>query len=191
MEFVNEQEVYKLLREFGIEPMTESEHRVALRMQTEGEIVRVHLACSDCGAEPHDGAEVVTLEKDRLPDVVEHMLHLMHLSQVLLVPVGKWRSVFDAVAFSLASNEDWQEIDAAATVELNQRDPLLCEPADFSTIRDLLAALYQDAETPEQALMLVSTHAPILIEIDPRGALRVTIGNQALADEVAEAFAVS
>ena len=36
--------------------------------------------------------------------------------------------------------------------------------------------------------MLVSTVAPILLEIVPGGALKVSIGNQVLADEVSEAF---
>ena len=191
MEFVSEQEVYKLLRDLGIDRENISDERVELRMKDDEEVVRVHLACPESGAEAHNGADVVSMEKARLPDVVEHMLHLMHLSEMLLVPVGKWRNVFDAVAFSLSANEDWQEVDAAATVELNQRDPLLCVPADFSTIRDLLAALFQDAEKPEQGLMIVSIHAPILIEVVPDGALRVSIGNRVLADEVSEAFAVS
>ncbi|MCZ6834344.1 MAG: hypothetical protein O7G85_01085 [Planctomycetota bacterium] len=191
MEFVNEQEVFGLLKEFGIEAEPVGEEIVDLRMKNDDSIVRFHLACEGCQAESYDGAETVIVEKQKLPDVVEHMLHLLHLRQVLLVPVGKWRNIFDAVAFSLASNEDWQLIDAAATVELNQRDPLLCEPEDFSTLHELLAALYNDAEHPEQQLMLVSTIAPILIEIVPEGALRVSIGNQVLADEVAEAFSVS
>lgn len=191
MEFVSEQEVFNLLGEFGIKRQPEKDDRVMLRMQSDAPIVRVHLAGKECDIEPLEGAEVVTIDQERLPDVVEHMLHLMHLRQVLLVPVGKWRNVFDIVAFSLAENEDWQEIDAAATVELNQRDPLLCGPEDFSTIRELIAALYKDAEKPEQGLMLVSTMAPVLIEVVPGNALRVSIGNQVLADEISEAFAVS
>lgn len=191
MEFVSEQEVYTLLRELGIEREKISDDRVELRMRPDDDVVRVHLAGAQSKAPPLDGADVVAMDKGRMPDVVEHMLHLMHLSEMLLVPVGKWRNVFDAVAFSLAANEDWQEVDAAATVELNQRDPLLCVPADFGTIRDLLAALFKDAESPEQGLMIVSIHAPILIEVFPDGALRVSIGNRVLADEISEAFAVS
>ncbi len=160
-------------------------------MGEDQDTVRVHIACDGCTVTSLDGAEMVTVDRERLPHIVEHILHLLHLSQVLLIPTGKWRNVFDAVAFSLASNESWQEVDAAATVELNQRDPLLCTPADFPTLGELLAALYNDAESPEQGLSLVSPSAPILIEVVPAGALRISIGNRVLADEVADAFAVS
>jgi hypothetical protein len=57
---------------------------------------------------------VVSVEKDRLPKTVEHILHKLHLSQVLLIPVSKWRHLFDAVAFSMAENEEWQAVDTAA-----------------------------------------------------------------------------
>lgn len=191
MEFVNEKEVFTLLRKLGLERSLESEDRVELSMQSDDPVVQVHLSCDESNTVPADGVEVISIDKQRLPAVVEHILHLLRLSQILLVPVGKWRNIFDLVAFSLAENESWQEVDTAATVELNQRDPLLCEPADFPTLNDLLTALFQDAHNPDQGLMLVSTVAPILIEIIPDGALRISIGNQVLADEVAEAFAVS
>ena len=191
MEFISENEVYEVLREFGIERVPAKDDRVELQMHSDDSIVRFHLASEGSKATPHDGSETITIEKERLSNVVEHMLHLLHVTQILLIPLGKWRSVFDAVAFSLAESEAWQAVDAAATVELNRRDPLLCAPADFSTINELLSALFNDAESPDQGLMLVSSSAPILIEIIPDGALRVSIGNQVLADEVSEAFAVS
>ena len=191
MEFVDEKEVYEILSELGIERVTVSDERIELSMQGDTPVVMVHLACAESTATPSLGAQVVQVDKQRLPAIVEHILHLLHLSQVLLIPFGKWRNVFDVVAFSLAENENWQQVDAAATVELNQRDPLLCEPVDFPTLHDLLTTLFNDANDPDQGLMLVSTGTPIMIEIIPDGALRVNIGNRVLADEVAEAFAAS
>ena len=191
MEFISENEVYEVLRDFGIERVPINDDRVELQMHSDDTIVQFHLTSKESQATPFDGAEAITIEKNRLPKVVEHMLHLLHVTQILLIPMGKWRSVFDAVAFSLAEGEAWQAVDATATVELNRRDPLLCEPADFSTINELLTAIFNDAESPDQGLMLVSSSAPILIEIIPDGAVRVSIGSQVLADEVCEAFAVS
>ena len=107
-----------------------------------------------------------------------------------MFPVGEWRNVFDAVAFSLADNEDWQEFDHSATVELNTRDPVLCEPGDFQTVGALVTALLSDAERPEQGLTLTSSATPVLIEIVPDGVVRVSFGNQAMADEVAQAIEV-
>jgi hypothetical protein len=74
-------------------------------------------------------------------------------------------------------------------VELNTRDPLLCEPADFHTLMALLQNLLRDAESPDQGLTLMATASPVLVEIIPDGAVRVSLGSQVLADELAEAFA--
>src|SRR6185436_753823 len=188
VEFVSYDEVADLFDEYGIERVQVGEDRVYLRMSDAVGAVHMHLACPETKAPPHNGATVVRVDKQRLPKVVEHSIRLLHLNQVLLIPVGKWRKVFDAVAFSLAQNEDWQEIDTTATVELNTRDPLLCEPADYHTLVDLIQALLRDAETPDQGLMFVATGSPVLVELVPDGAVRMSLGSQVLADELAEAF---
>lgn len=189
MEFVHESEVEDLLRDHRLTRVEEGPDRVHLSMEPIEGMVRLHLACPASCAVPLDGASVTSFEKERLPKVVEHIIHLLNFEQILLIPIGKWRRVFDAVAFSLASNEDWQEMDAAATVELNTRDPLLCEPADFHTVIALIEALFNDAEHPDQGLMLIPTAAPVLIEIVPDGAVRINLGNAVLADEMADAVA--
>jgi hypothetical protein len=135
-----------------------------------------------------EGSRVIELPREQLADAIDEIVHRLHLKQVLLVPVGKWGKIFDAVAFSLADNEDWQEFDATATVERNTRDPLLCEPGDFHTLIALVQAILNDAQGPDQALLLTTTAAPLLVEISPEGTIKVCCGNQVMADEVAEAF---
>lgn len=189
MEFVSPEEVAELFEEFGIERHNEGDERIHLQMNSGDGVVHMHLATRESASKPVKGATVVQVEKEKLPQVVEHVIHLLNLHQVLLVPVGKWRKVFDAVAFSLAGNEHWQEVDASATVELNTRDPLLCEPGDFHTLIALIQALLKDADSPEQGLNFVSTASPVLVELVPDGAVRMSLGTQVLADEVAEAFA--
>ena len=189
VEFVSYDEVLDLLEDYGIDRVPDGEERVYLRMNDAEGVVHMHLACPESQAKPLQGATTVDVEKERLPKLLDHIIHLLHLNQVLLIPVCKWRKVFDAVAFSLAQNEGWQEVDAAATVELNTRDPLLCEPVDFHTLVDLIQALLRDAETADQGLMLMATGSPVLVELVPDGAVRLSLGSQVLADEVAEAFA--
>jgi len=186
VEFVHENEVADLLDEHGLKRVPVGEDRIYLQMDPSDELVHLHLKTNESQAEPRSGAATHEVERERLPKLVEHIIHLLHMEQVLLLPVGKWRKVFDAVAFSLADNEDWQEIDAAATVELNTRDPILCEPADFHTLITLIGALLNDAESADQGLMLVPTAAPVLIEIIPDGAVRIDLGNAVLADELNE-----
>ncbi len=189
MEFVHETEVAELLRDHYLKRVERGPDQVHLEMDEEG-LVRLHLACGESSAEPAEGATVVSIpEKGKLAGVIEHIIHLLGLEQILLIPVGKWRRIFDAVAFGLAENEEWQEIDAAATVELNTRDPLLCLPGDYKLLVTLIGALLSDADQPDQGLYLVSTVAPVLIEIVPDGAVRVCLGNAVLADEVTSALA--
>jgi hypothetical protein len=188
LEFIRYDEVMGLLKGHGVKEAPAEEDRVYLQMEDGRDVVHLHLACHESTAPPRDGASVVPVEKDRLPTVVDHVIHKLHLNQVLLIPVCKWRKVFDAVAFSLADNEEWQAMDAAATVELNTRDPLLCEPGDFHTLSAMMKVLINDADSPDQGLTLTTTATPVTVEIVPDGAVRISIGNQVLADEVVEAF---
>jgi hypothetical protein len=189
LEFVSHDEVVDLLGDYGIDEVAEGDGRMYLRMGDEEGVVHLHLADGGCQSKPHKGARVVKVDKSRLPKTLDHIMHRLHLNQALLMPVGKWRKVFDAVAFSLASNPAWQDIDATATVELNTRDPLLCEPADMRTVIELVAALINDATSSDQGLMMLATTSPVLVEVVPDGAVRISLGNQALADEVTEACA--
>lgn len=193
MEFIDKSEVLSLIREHGIAPDETGEAdeaEVRLRMADGENVVRVHLACPSSQAAPEAGAKVIQMEEGRLAGVIEEIVARLHLIQLVLVPVGKWRKVFDAVAFSLAENEDWQEFETTATVELNTRDPLLCERGDFHMVEALFKALLSDGESSDQGLMLTSTASPVLIEAIPDGAVRVSLGNRVLADEVAEVVAV-
>ena len=188
MEFVDHDETIEALKEQGLREVPDGENLIGLALDDSDDVVHLHLAYDESTCTPHEGADVVHVEKGQLPDAVEHLLHKLHLSQVLLIPVGKWRKVFDAVAFSLADNEEWQAVDTAATVVLNTRDPLLAEPGDFHTINALIKALLNDAEDPDQGLMITTTTAPLMVEIVPDGAVRVSIGDPVLADEVMETF---
>ncbi len=189
MEFVDYDEALELLKEQGIREVAGGTDEPGLALSEDDEdVVHLHLACTESTCTPHEGADVVSVEKDRLPSAVEHIIHKLHLAQVLLIPVAKWRKVFDAVAFSMTDNEDWQAVDTAGTVALNRRDPLLCEPADFHTINDLIKALLSDADSPDQGLMITTTGAPVMVELVPDGAVRISIGNPVLADEVVETF---
>jgi hypothetical protein len=116
-------------------------------------------------------------------------IHKLHKGQTVLIPSCKWRSVFDAVAFSMAGDEAWQEFDASATIKLNTRDPLLFEVGDEHTLSGLITSLMKDGEGEEQALFLITVGIPLLIHIQPSGTVKLWFGNEALADEVREHYA--
>mgnify|MGYP006284166271 CR=1 FL=1 len=188
MEFVKSEDVYGVLEEFGISRQEPEGELIRLRMAEADSVVRLHLVAEGADVEPDEGDEILTVPPDRLKTAISDIIHIMHLTRVLLIPLLKWRNVFDAVAFSLAENEDWQEVDAAATVELNGRDPLLCDPGDFSTVQALVGALLTDAESSDQGLMMTAPSTPVLVEVIPEGALKISLGNMVLADEIREAF---
>lgn len=187
MEFVNFKDVMQVLADEGVRQIIDEEgDSLQLAFAEEIQPIRFHLTHDTDLVTPVDGATMCTLAREQLPKMIESLSHKLHLSQLVLVPIGKWRKVFDAVAFSLAENEDWQEIDAAATVELNTRDPLLCGPGDLHTLSALVDALLHDGESSEHGMTIATSVSPVLIEIVPPGAIRLTVGDEALADEVRE-----
>ena len=110
---------------------------------------------------------------------------------MLLFPIGKWRPVFDVVTPALTENEQWMAIDSAATIELNTREPLVCELRDLHLLRAVVEAILEHAETLEQGISIAALQAPLLVEVEPAGGVLLTIGNESLADEVravAQAF---
>ena len=74
------------------------------------------------------------------------------------------------------------------SVELNTRDPLLCTPADFNTLKALLLAVLENGSEPVHTLVLTTTTTPVMMELDARGMLHFSVGNQVLADEIEQMF---
>ncbi|MCA9291484.1 MAG: hypothetical protein KDA25_10170 [Phycisphaerales bacterium] len=188
MEFVDYAEAIAVLREMGVSEVRRDNGCVSLELPDDDEAIHLDLVAPGVPSDGRAHARTIGVGRDQIPDVVEHVLHKLHLQQVLIVPVAPWRNVFDAVAFSLASNEEWQEIDATVSVELNTRDPLLCTPADFNTLKALLLAVLENGSEPVHTLVLTTTTTPVMMELDARGMLHFSVGNQVLADEIEQMF---
>ncbi len=90
MEFVGYGEAMELLREHGIREVPDGEERVGLEVAgSYNDVVHLHLACQESTTPPRAGADVVPIEKDRLPNSIDQIIHKLHLTQVLLIPVAK------------------------------------------------------------------------------------------------------
>ena len=87
MEFVRDNEVMGLLKEQGVIPVPVDDDRVYLQMSSAGPVVRLHLAAEGSTVEPEDGAQIITVETDRLAEAIDGMIHKLHLSQLILIPV--------------------------------------------------------------------------------------------------------
>jgi hypothetical protein len=186
LDFLPEQEINELLHELGITATQDNDGCVHLEMGAKSTDVRDCL-CSD---EPScdDEWNCTTVTPEGLVASSVECATRIHQEQTVLLPCGKWRSVFDAVAFSMAGDEVWQEFDASATIKLNTRDPLLFDVGDEQILASLLTALMNDGETPEQGVFLIPAGAPVLMHLQPTGPVKLWFGNSVLADEVREAY---
>jgi len=97
VEFVDQAEVLSVLKEMG---MTQEEDGdlARLSMKDDDETVHMHIQHADGTVDAHENARVIEVAEGEMAAMLEHLLHLLHMSQVVLMPVGKWRNVFDAVA---------------------------------------------------------------------------------------------
>ncbi len=186
LEFLPEQEIAGLLAELGVTETPEGDSCVRMKMEETGCDIQDCLCTSGSCEDPEPSCNV--LDEDKLVEATCEAARRIHQGQAVLIPAGKWRSVFDAVAFSMATNEAWQEFDASATTMLNTRDPLLFESGDEQIMVALIRALMQDGKGVEQSLFLVPTGSPILMHIQPAGPVRLWFGNQVSADEVSGAY---
>ena len=129
-------------------------------------------------------AEKLSIPREKAGEVLEHILHKLHLAPLLILPIGKWRPVFDLITNALTHNEQWMAIDAEATIELNTRDPLLCEPRDLHLLREMATVILRDGVELAQGISIAAIQSPILVEVEPLGGILLTIGNEGRADEV-------
>lgn len=131
------------------------------------------------------------MPREKAGEVLEHILHKLHLAPLLILPIAKWRPVFDLVTPALSENEQWISIDSEASIEMNTRDPLVCELRDLHLLRAVVEVILRDGEEMSQGISIAAIQAPVLVEIEPAGGVLLTIGNEGLADEVravADAF---
>lgn len=173
----------------GVITHVEEETYALLEMDSQHAGVRECLCVADQSCNAEDGWNCRTMDMDNLIASIVSTIHKIHEGQTVLIPAGKWRSMFDAVAYSMTHDEAWQEFDATATVRLNTKDPLVFESGDEHTLASLLTALMKDGETVEQSVHLIPAGAPLLMHICPSGPVKLWFGNSALSDEVSEVYA--
>ena len=174
----------------GVATHDESETYALLEMDAQHAGVRDCLCVADQTCDVKDGWNCRAMDMDQLITSIVSTIHKIHEGQTVMIPAGRWRSMFDAVAYSMAEDEPWQEFDASATIRLNTKDPLVFESGDEHTLANLLTALMKDGETIEQSVFLIPAGAPLLMHICPCGPVKLWFGNSALADEVSEVYAV-
>lgn len=161
-----------------------------------GETVRLRLDLADAPVsrvvfgtphgEPKKDDRTLEREKSDLPATVDGVLHRLHINEIALIPVGTWRSALDLAAFDLATDEQWTEFEAEASMHMNGRDALMFKSSDYSVALKIVAAVMEHGESHDADLTIVSLETPFVIDICHAGGLSVYCANESIADEVAQ-----
>lgn len=174
MEFIEYQEVLPGLQDQGIEEVTDEHDLARLEFQQSARFSSLHLKSQDSRVEPYPDAVVKTVRKADLPQLLRMFLGKLHLTELLVIPVGSWRAVIDCVAYDLASDEDWLKIDATAALHQNTRNALAISRGETSVLIDMIRALWNHADSPTTDLIITSDALPVILEIFGDGAISVT-----------------
>ena len=186
VEFVERRQMLESLRGKGVVE-SESGELVHLSIEPARRGGLVQLTARGGDGAP-DGAIVVEVPADRLAATLEAAIHKFHLFPLYLVPAARWRAIFATVAFGLAANPQWTEIDSEATVELNTRDPLLCDPAHLHVLRELVRVLLAEGgDDPANTLHLVAPGKTLLARVTPGRPITIECGDAGTAAALAEA----
>jgi len=186
VEFVSYSEAWSALQQQGLEEAERTEHELHLALREHDQVVVIDVAASDHRLAGKLPPTVRQVPRAAIPAIVEVLVHKLRLDPVLLIPVGHWREIFEAVSFGMAENETWKAIDQMASVELNTRDPLLLGPGDHHTMRELLRVLLTDGTKDTQGLSVAATGSSILIEVLPCGQMILFLGNPHMGAQVNE-----
>lgn len=180
MEFVEPDPVWSRLRKQGVVELDGTAPDLHLDLDDSTEAVALDVAAGDHPKLARLPRGVLLVPRAEFGAVVEGILHKLRIAEAVVIPVACWRSVFEVVAEPMSRHEQWRDIDSAATVELNTRDPLLVRPADHHLLRDLLDSIVARGTVAPQGVSVVALGVRLLVEVSPPGQMIVFTGDSAL-----------
>jgi len=192
MEFLDYNQMLDEAKSFGVIERPQGEHHMRFGLTAAPphtvEAQTVLFAPPGQATDIDPDARVVACPREQLAELTDTIIHKVHLKQVALIPVHSWGEIVNLVAFDLASEEAWNDIDAEASLHQNTRNPLLIDSRNMHLVQRIIAALLEHGEHAEHDLTIVAIGAPLLIELNQPGELRVICGSEAVADNLASAF---
>lgn len=194
MEFLPYNETLQSLAEQGVYAQARGDLvRFALRAEKNstnpvGQVQQIQL-----GPDAHRASSVtrsITLPVDQLGRAVEELVHGAHMAMPVMIPVGQWRDVFDLVAFELAGDEVWDEVDAEAALHQHTRDPLGLHQKQRHVLSKIVDALLATASEEKHDLTIAALDTPVLIEVLHCGQIRLVCIGQDTADSLIDSLSV-
>lgn len=186
MEFVGFAEVWTELKARGLVERERGDRSLRLGIDPGRHPVTVRL-----GGTP-DGAPdlCVPCDGERAAAALETALHKLHLASLYVIPIGRWREVFDALSFGLAAHDAWREIESQASLQQNGRDPLLCAPRDLHLLREMVRLLIVEGEpNAGQTISIIATGQLLVADVEPQKPILVAVGSATVAQQIRDAAA--
>lgn len=187
MEFLPYAQIRRTLGEQGIVEQIEDQRlRLVIRDPVEkwaSKTARVVFGSADS----RNGARRIPMAPGRTGEIAERLLQKAHVDDFVIIPAGRWRPILDIIAFDLASNEVWLEVDADASLHQNTREPLGLLARQRAVLREILESLHTRDAGDECDLEIAALGSPFVLEASPRGTLTLQCP-EAIADTLVNAI---
>lgn len=184
MDFAEHPSTWSRLRAQGVVSSESPGSGLHVDLDESTEVVAIDVAADDHPQAATLDAAIRRVPRSEFGPIVEGMVHKLRLPETAVIPVGRWRDVFEAVAGPMSVHPQWAEVDAAATVKLNTRDPLIFGPGNHHLLRDLVAAVATSGTRPAQGISVVAIGVRLVVEVLPCGQMIVLAGDEQLAHPV-------
>lgn len=183
MEFVEHSLTWNRLRTQGVVASEDVPGQLRVDLDDSTAVVTFDIAANDHPQVRALAPSILRVPRAEFGPIVEGIVHKLRLPETVVIPVGTWRDVFEAVAKPMSVHAQWRAIDAAATVELNTRDPLLFGPEHHHLLRDLVDAVTA-GERSAQGIAVAGIGMRVVLEVLPVGQMIVFAGDEHLAQPV-------
>lgn len=188
MEFIQYNEFLDSLKPSGLTPVTENGLvRFMLKNSNAPTLEPVALVFGDTHSEKDPpGARVIGREAAALPHLMDSIIHKEHLTEVAMCPAREWSAIVDLIAFDLATDDHWNDIDAEAALHLRTRNPLMLDSPDLRLVEKIAASVVAGGEPGSHDFAVIALGSPLVLNLEQRGRLTVWCGNPAMADIIAK-----
>jgi hypothetical protein len=189
VDFYEYEQAMKDLKHTGVLPVIQNE---TLRFEFDQshyqpeQLSVLHLVTNDETHTDTPCSKFVRVDRARLPNICEDILHALRLDEAMLIPRHTWGAIINIAVFDLTDHDSWLAIDAESSLYQNKRDPLEIGPSDFGFIPCLFASLLDHGQDDTVDVNLLTLGAPIIMDLSHAGSVTITCGNAGMLDSLVE-----
>lgn len=190
MEFLDYKKAAKELSELGVIERPDGD-LMRLALDDDVESISEPALLTVGPTRPEDSPRHIECERAKLGEIIAAFAHSTRTPETLVIPASTWRTIIDLVAYELASDEAWLEVDAEASLHQNGRDPLSLLPPDLHLLETLAGAMAKTIEAageakPTEDIYIVTMGVPVIFCLSHTGVLRIQCPAPAIADQIVD-----